>query len=223
MFSFGWGQRKRFARAAMAKPAAKRAKTVAAKVTRLQRQVALLKPETKYQISGISVSNIAAATGYINYVSDIVQGTTDNTRIGDSIRPQWIQLRGVSSTVGAIGFRVMIVKDADSNGAIPDIEGSTSSIFLDAVARTTCQLTATRKRFSVLFDKYYTTNSLTYGANNAGYFDSGPIKLSGISTYRATGGTVADGGKNQYYVVVLVDDADTLDLNARVVFAYTDV
>jgi len=204
--------------------ARKKAKTVAAQVTRLQRQVALLKPETKIFYASVSVSNVTQAGGNITYMSDVVQGTADNNRVGDTIRPQWIQLRGEGEqTGGATNFRVMLVKDSDSNGVIPSIAGAAESIFIDFLARTTYPNSLTAKRFTILYDKYFTTNSITYGANGGGYVDSGKIKLSGLTTYRANAGNNTDAGKNQYYVVVVVDGADTLDINFKTMMGFTDV
>jgi len=201
----------------------KKAKTVAAKVTRLQRQVALLKPETKIFYASGSQSNVTQAAGVIMYHSDVVQGTADNNRIGDSIRPQWIQLRGMCNISGQTTFRVMLVKDSDSNGVVPSIAGAAESIFIDFLARTCFRNSLTHKRFTVLYDKFVNDRQLTYGANGGGYFDSGKIKLSGVTTYRASAGNNTDAGKNQYYVVIVVDDADTADFNWKTEMGFTDV
>lgn len=222
MWGFGWNQRKRFMPQAV-KPAAKRAKTLAGKVTRLQRQVALLKPEVKVLYTPISQSNITQAAGFIAYVSDVLQGTGEGGRVGDNVRGVSIRLRGTMEPTGSTSFRVCIIKDLDSNGVIPVIGSSANAVFENFIARTTFQNTATMKRFRVLWEQYFSAATITQGALNAGYFDSGVIKLNTVSTYVAAGGTVADAGKNQYYIIILVDDADTADVNARVQFKYTDV
>jgi len=175
MFQYGWKNRKPYLSNGFPNKRFRvhAPKTVAAKITRLQRQVALLKPEVKWFYSTVSVSNVTQAGGNITYVSDVVQGTTDNTRVGDSIRPVSIQLRGTCEPTGSTDFRIMIVKDTDSNGVIPTIAGTAESIFIDFIARTTYKNSLTAKRFSVIYDRYYSANTITYGAMNAGYFDLG--------------------------------------------------
>jgi len=223
IMSFGVGRKRAGGWAWGSRSAPKKAKTVAAKVSRLQRQVALLKPEVKTFYQSISVSNVTQAAGNITYVSDVQQGTSDTTRVGDTIRPQYIRLRGQISPSGPTAARLMIVKDSDSNGVIPTIAGAAESIFLDFTARCTAQNSLTDKRFTVVYDRYFSTNAQIYGSNNAGYVDSGKIKLSGVSTFRANAGNNTDAGKNQYYFVCVVDDADTADINFRTELWFTDV
>lgn len=202
--------------------APKKPKSVSAKVTRLQRQVALLKPETKTFTTSISTSNVTQAAGLIVYISDIQQGTNSSTRIGDSVRGLRFRIRGQIVGVNAAAARVMLIKDDDSNGVIPLIAGGAEAIFNDFTARSTMRNQLTTKRFSVMYDKYWSSPTLQYGANGGGYIDC-DVKLSCISTYRANAGNNTDAGKHQYYFVMLVDDADTLDINAKAEFSYSDV
>jgi len=206
-----------------AKSHVKKAKTVNAKISRLQRQVALLKPEVKYFVTSQSINNVTQAAGAIAYVSDIQQGTSDNTRIGDSVRGVSFRVRGTGEPTGSTDFRFLVIQDMDSNGVVPVISGTAESIFYDFTARACMVQSLTANRYKVLWERYYNASSIVYGDSNGGYIDTGYIKLSKPITFRANAGNNTDAGKNALYVVILVDDADTMDFNFRTELKYTDV
>lgn len=203
----------------------KKAKTLPAKVSRLQRQVALLKPETKLSYGALSTNNITQAAGAIMYCSPVPQGALDNDRIGDTIRPQFMRVRGHITGINTVGclVRFIVIKDTQSNQATPVISGATYGVFSSFVARTAHIRPESVKRFKVLYDYTMSGEAMTSGFGNAPFFDTGVIKLSGVTTFTADGGTTAGAGKNQYYMVVLVDGADTGDLNAESTLGFTDV
>lgn len=199
-------------------------KTLNNKVTRLQRQVALLKPESKAKLTAMSISNITQAAGSISFLSGIDQGTTDEQRVGDSVRMQSIRVVGLFNPLGSVvHMRWFVVKDLDTNSSTPSIAGSSQSILDSFVPRVAYPLQATKKRFKILAEGSMTTQQEVNGFGGAPFFDTGKIKLNCVSTYVATGSTSASGGKNQFYFVVIVDGADTLDFNARSEIMFTDV
>lgn len=202
----------------------KKAKTLGAKVSRLQRQVALLKPEVKEIFTTASTSNVTQAAGLVQYVSDVIQGTAESNRIGDTIRCTEIEVRGfISDTANVTTARLMLVKDNDSNGVIPSISGTAQSILTSFSARQTYPANQTSKRFTIIYNEVWNGVNATLGTGNGGMIQSGPIMLRGVSTFSSSAGTNADAGKNQYYLVLLVDGADTADINAVVRLRYTDV
>lgn len=218
---FGWRQSKPFAKRRKFNP---KPKSVAQKVTRLQRQVALLKPEVKYFQGIFNTANITQAAGLIVFLSGMTQGSADNNRIGDSIRPKSIRCRGLFADSAAVTqLRMLLVKDNDSNGLTPVISGATTAILTTFVPRSAFLTNQNKKRFTIMYDRYMTLTSITNGYSAHPAFDTGVIKLSGLTTYINSGGTGADAGKNQYYWVVLTDGADTLDLNGGWELGFTDV
>lgn len=200
----------------------KRSKTVAAKVSRLQRQVALLKPEVKRFSSTLSQANISQAGGFIQCLSLQVQGSDDVNRIGDSIRGVYIRVVGLLSQFSNL-TKVYVVKDKESNGTTPVIAATSNSIFNSFNPRNAILNHERRNRFSVLYERAITSASATYGFAKDPYFDTGEMKISGLTTFIGTAGTTADSGKNQYYIVVLCDGADTTDLNGTAEMGFTDV
>lgn len=202
----------------------KKAKSLPAKVTRLQRQVALLRPEEKVFQGTISVNNITQAAGNIQYVSAVLQGSADSSRVVDTIRPTYIRVIGlVNPFLLVTQVRMFLVKDLQSNGVIPTIGSATSSILTTFLPRTALPTTTTRKRFKILWEYSMTDNQALQGVDGSPYFDTGRIPLSGVTTFQATTGGVADALKNQYYFVTIVDGADTLDYNAGYEIGFTDV
>lgn len=202
----------------------KKAKSLPAKVTRLQRQVALLRPEEKVFQGTLSVVNVTQAAGSISYVSAVLQGSADSNRVGDTIRPTYIRMIGLVNPFGSVTqVRMFVVKDMQSNGAIPTIGSATSSILTTFLPRTALPNVANRKRFKILWEYSMTDNQAAQGVDGSPYWDTGRIPLSGVTTFQATTGAVADALKNQYYFVAIVDGADTLDFNAAYEIGFTDV
>lgn len=193
-------------------------------LTRLQRQVALLKPEVKYFQGTISNSNITQAAGICISVSDVLQGITDANRVADDVRAISIRVRALFTDVTAVTLlRFLVVKDKETNGVSPTVAGnSVTSIFNSVNPRAAMQLSSNRKRFTILYDQSFTNTQAASGYYRAPFVDTGVIKLSGTTSYLGTAGATTDLGRNQYYVVILVDGADTADVNGGWEFCFTD-
>jgi len=208
---------------------AKRAKTTAAlsqRVSRLQRQVALLKPEVKIKYSQGSITNLTTA-GSITLLSGIAQGVTAVTRIGDTIRPTRLKLNvkctaGNDASSSLQGFYYAIVKDKETSGTQPVQTGTVNAIFegsgpLDAFVQDEVK------------DKYYVMRMVQHSFNelalgtfpNVVSFD---IPLSGVTTYRDTTDVIGSCGKNHYFLVVGTDtSANTADFAFSWQFMFSDV
>lgn len=201
----------------------KKAKSLPAKVSRLQRQVALLRPEEKVFQGSLSVNNITQAAGSIQYVSLVLQGSGDSNRIGDTIRPTYIRVVGLVNPFGSVTqMRMFLVKDMQSNGLVPTIAGA-NAILTSFVPRIALPNVANRKRFKIIWEYSMTDNQALQGVDGSPYWDTGRIPLSGVTTYQGTAAAQADALKNQYYFVTIVDGADTLDYNAGYEIGFTDV
>jgi len=118
---------------------------------------------------------------------------------------------------------MFIVKDMQSNGLVPLVGGGALTILNALQPRTALPLTATRKRFKIIWELSMTDNQAAQGVDGAPAWDTGRIPLSGITTYQASSGINVDALKNQYYLVTIVDGADTLDYNAGYEIGFTDV
>lgn len=201
-----------------------RAAALPAKFVRLQRQVALLRPELKQNSGVVSVGSIAAASGSIVLFSANAQGTSDSTRIGDQIRIQDVRFVGVVDgiTVGMV-YHLLVVRDNFSDGAFPTIAGASNAIMSSFDPRNSIQNIAQKKRFTIMWQKMSNGLVDTNGAMNGGIFDTGFLKCSGLTTYQDNTGGITGTSKNHYYLVVLVNGANTMNLNGQGLYRFTDV
>lgn len=97
-------------------------KTLKQKVNRLVRQVGIRKPEVKYLDVLFTSTNISNNGSINDITGGIVQGITDNARIGDKIRLLSVMIRGFwqGSSAATSTFnqtcRLMLVKGIGENG-----------------------------------------------------------------------------------------------------------
>jgi len=222
MWGFGWNQRKRFFGSAKNGPPAKKAKTLATKVTRLQRQVALLKPEVKHIVTLANFVNITAAAGGIQPLVLVDQGTTASERVGDVIRAQSIEIIISEGSVSAgAQVRFIIVKDTQNAGAVPTISGSTSAVMSSFSPSTAFLNPSARPRYKILYDDIHVHETLAYSEYPSSIRRCG-FKLNFPITFIGAGG--GDYGKNSLWLIVLTNDAaGTMDIVAEYDLAFTDV
>lgn len=210
---------------------AKRARTAApltAKVQALQRKVALLRPETKVLQTLVSATNVSDIAGSITYISGVAQALTDTGRIGDRIRVTSvsgsISMYNQFSAAAGLLYSVFIVKDMDSNGAIPTISGAAQSILTSFNSRTAFPQTGTVGRFKILARRDFGSNAANSGGPQSGTYQTFNIKMNHTLTYRDTSSAQTGAGKNALYMVVITDDTiDSVDLVAPITITYTDV
>lgn len=208
-------------------PAKKRAKTVQAKLSRLQRQVALLKPETKIFQSTGSFTNMTAGTYYVQYLSAIAQGSDKVNRIGNTIRPKGLHLKGalqdwVTSAQGD-AYYMAIVLDRDSNGVVPTASGTAESIFTSANFYSALVQENTADRFKILWDNTATSYAMTNGLKGYPFIELRSA-LSSAMTFRDTSAAQTGAGKNALYLVLLPIASNSLvDFNFGWEITFTDV
>jgi len=207
-------------------PVAKRSKSISAKVTRLQRQVAVLRPELKWVTSGSSITNVDDGAGGIAYLSGISQGTDIVNRVGDYVHAKKIDINvkvvsGIESAASHVTYRVLLVLDKDSNGTVPTIAAVANAILtgtqpINQLNRTTAG------RFKILRDKILSSTALITGANE--FLWKWEVDLNHKMTFRGTAGSQAEAGKNSLYLVCLSDGtADTVDFASSQQIGFTDV
>ena len=81
----------------------------------------LINIETKF-LDTIQTSTSINQTGIMICISEIAQGLTSTTRVGDSLRSQGIVIRGrcnVNPSAGNTLMRVLVVIDKDGYGTAP--------------------------------------------------------------------------------------------------------
>lgn len=214
--------RKRVYGGSAVKRSVKKAKTVAQKVSRLQRQVALLKPEVKHFVATSAIVNVAAAVGGIANLCAVVQGSGTSDRIGDLIRAQSIEvLFTQGSFASQTQLRFIIVKDTQNAGTIPAISGVGSSV-LSSTGPSDAQLAPTaRPRYKILYDEIHQQSNLVYGEFTA------TIRRCSIPLnfpIHFIGNAAVDYGKNTLWLIVLSNDATNVgDVNFSYDIGFTDV
>lgn len=192
----------------------------------LKRKVNQLKPETKCTYVSGQLANVASGTGSISYLSQIAQGVTKQSRLGDQIRLTRVQFRiqcidSQTNVSGNLVSRIMIVKDKSATGVIPTIAGASNSI-LTAASTLAMQLPNTLDRFVVLKDMTYNGNQIVNGdIPGEFWFD---MKCNTVMDYLDTGAAIGSAGSNSLFVVVVTDNtAATSDWNYVANLYFTDV
>lgn len=218
--------RKRIYGGARSTAPAKRSKTISAKVSRLQRQVAVLRPELKWVSGTSSLPNVDDAAGGIAYVSGIAQGTNVDNRVGEVVMAKRLDINvKVLSNVAALNtfvtYRILLILDKDSNGVVPTITAVANAIMLGSQPINLLNRVAAG-RFKILRDKYITAGQLQSGSEaNIWKWE---VPLNHKMTFRGTNSTQAEAGKNSLYLVCLSDDtADVVDFASAQQLGYTDV
>lgn len=125
------------------------------------------KTEVKYFDTNVGASNVSTAGTFYN-LSDITQGASDITRIGDTALPKTLQIRHIivgadvpANVMRMIIFRWMMNTASDVPGVDEILEvGSSGQYTLAAYSF------HNRDRFNVLLDKTWVTNPNAAAENN---------------------------------------------------------
>lgn len=152
------------------------------------------KAEHKFHIT--SVQSTVDDVGYFYDLSDIAQGTTDSTRVGDSISPVSLQIKYDLGAVDAQNrVRVMLVRWLDTSPiTINDILLAGSSTYRVYSSYTKDN----RQKFNVLYDK---THMLQRDTSEEYQYKSWSKKMAGKIRY--TAGTSL--GADHIYLFLLSD------------------
>lgn len=177
--------------------------------------------ETKF-IDTVQGAATQDATGNVYCISQVAQGLTSATRVGDSVRIQSIEVRGhvlANSAATNTTVRLIIFRDLDGYGTAP----ATADI-LEGVGTTMAPFSPEkfnkRERFSILYDQMLmvqggTTQGL---AGTPFYFQT---THQGHILYLAETAATASNGKGSVYVMCLSNEATntpTLRFSSRVLF-----
>lgn len=183
----------------------------------------LINIETKFLDTQQSSTTIST-TGTVFPVSEIAQGLTSTTRVGDSIRLQHFELRGrctISATANTSLLRLLVVRDLDGYGTAPTV----TDILETATPAVSAPLAPyrfnKRQRFSILFDELFgLVGSAAYDGNSEEVFSFMTSHQGHILYLGATAAAASD-GKGSVYVVAVSDEGTntpSIAFTSRILF-----
>lgn len=163
-----------------------------------------------YQKNHSGVSPTSAGTFYSCGVSEIVQGTSDLTRIGNQVRILKIHGRGIvyDSANPTGNFRILVVRDSQFNGANPAVSDILTNTLTFGEYNNTNVIGHGGSRFEILYDKFISTD-WKIAASPTYKFVSFTVRPKCVVTYGASTGAVSDVQKNNVFVLALGFQATT--------------
>lgn len=166
----------------------------------------LINIETKF-LDTVQVSTNISTTGGAIVISEIAQGVTSQTRIGDSVKIQHIEVRGrvnVNPVAANSLVRVLVFRDLDGSGVPP----ATSDV-LELTGAVSAPLSPYKyrnlQRFSVLYDEIFELQGTVQGTAGIPFIYSSAH--SGHILYLGTTAASASDGKGTLYVLAVSDEA----------------
>lgn len=184
-------------------PKAKRQKPVTLKTVK---KLMATQSEIKVKDASISASLTNGDVFSYNLTAQIVQGTTDGTRVGDELYLKSVEIRGfvASHTVdGAYAYRVIIGWSGEelNPGTLSTGGLSFSQVFMPNLGAATSAFgIVNKKAFTVVSDKYYDVNSQISGVTDLITTVAMP-KCTGKYKYQANGNVY---GKTRNLFIVVV-------------------
>jgi len=178
--------------------------------------------EEKYLDTG--VTHTPDQNGSVTSITQMAQGTTVNTRVGNSIRVQHLSLLGratVNSSVTTFSVvRVILFRDMEGQGTAPTAADLLETVGSSAGPRQPYDW-LNRKRFSILADWFIPLTALSGGSSIREMSFS--QELTKHVLYRGTTAAAASDGEGTIYVCSISDEATNtpnVSLNCRI--TYTD-
>jgi hypothetical protein len=165
----------------------------------------LINIETKFIDLVTNADNINT-TGGAYCISQVAQGLTSTSRVGDSVRIQHLELRGRAvANISAVStsFRILVVRDLDGYGTAPtpaDVLEYTGVVHAPRSPRKYNKL----QRFSVLFDEVVELQTSTGVSSIPFVFETAH---QGHVLYLGTTAAAASNGKGSVYVMFVSDES----------------
>ncbi len=176
------------------------------------------------KFSDTSVNLNPDQSGSLTCVTQLAQGTTMNTRVGNSIKVQRLEILGrvaANSSITTFSVvRVMVVRDMEGQGSAPAVSDILETVGTSAAPRSPHDW-LNRKRFAIVHDELIVL-SANSGGNMAQTFTF-KQNLERHVLYRGTSAAAASDGEGSIYVVAVSDEATntpSVGLVARII--YTD-
>lgn len=162
-------------------------------------------PTKYYTTYNATDQAINYSTGLVASMTNIDQGTSENSRIGNSVFIKSIDLRihvkgNQTSTVNDQCVRVLVVKDKLNTGTVPTLANvlETTGSSLSVISPYSLNNKNDMKRFQILKDKLVNVSKYTQDGSELFRF-----KLYPNCPVRYTSTTGTDEGPNQIYLMVI--------------------
>lgn len=182
--------------------------STAQKALRLAKKAYKL-PELKYKDSSFSTTN-PDSSGSLNILMSLNQGTTNNERVGDTVSPTSMTIRGkmnIHSSATATQVRILIFRWlSEAPGAVTDV--------LESAAITSFKSQNLRYQSEILYDRVFQLDSV----NRPELYWQKKIKLKHKICYPESSSAA---NRNGIYAIVLSDEATntpTLDTKYRIFY-----
>lgn len=182
----------------------------------------LINIEEKFNDTGVTQS--PDQNGVLTCLTQLAQGTTVNTRVGNSVKVQHLECTGrvvVNAAVTTFSLcRVVVLRDMEGQGTAPTGADVFETLGTSSAPRQFFDW-GNRKRFAVLYDELIALTPLTGGNSIATFHYS--VQLEKHTLYRGTTAAAASDGEGSIYLCCVSDEATntpSVNCNARIV--YTD-
>ncbi len=182
----------------------------------------LINIEEKY--SDTSINQTPDQNGAVTCITQLAQGTTMSTRVGNSIKVQNLEILGriaVGSSVTTFSVvRIIVFRDMEGQGTAPVMSDVLESIGTSAAPRQPLDW-LNRKRFGILYDSLVVLTPTSGGSSVKPF--AFKIALEKHVLYRGTTAAAASDGEGSIYVGTVSDETTNtpaVGLTSRIV--YTD-
>lgn len=179
----------------------------------------LINIETKFLDVVTNAASINT-TGGTYCVSQLAQGLTSTTRVGDSLRIQHLELRGrvvANGSATSSCFRVLMFRDLDGYGTLPTMADVLEYNAVVDAPRSPYKYNKLQ-RFSILFDELIEIQTST-GVSSVPFTFS--TAHQGHVLYLGTSAAAASNGKGSVYMGFVSDEATntpTVSFTSRMTF-----
>jgi len=182
----------------------------------------LINIEEKYSDVGLSLN--PDTSGVASCVTQLAQGTTMNTRVGNSVKVQTLEMWGrVACNTSVTTYslcRVVVIRDMEGQGTAP-----TAADVFETVGGSSAPRQAfdwlNRKRFAILYDELFALTPLAGGQIVSTFHYRVPLEKHVF--YRGTTAAAASDGEGSIYIVAVSDEAtNTPSVNVNTRITYTD-
>ena len=163
--------------------------------------------EKKQYSQSVAIGSLLHGNIYTKSITtNVVQGTSEATRVGDAVQLSDLRLKGVfatAATAGAYQFRVMVV----ASGEEYNVDGTTSGLVLSELfnqgitAGTQVNAIVNPKACTVLHDEVVNINSTISGVSDGALIDLNIPLNNQVFKYQSSG-SVYGKFKNIYVVLI---------------------
>lgn len=181
------------------RPYKTRSRGLVRKVNRLQRTVG----NKEHKFLDTTLDSVAlVTTGTITQLSNLAQGLTDATRIGNKITVRGILLKYISDANVTTNSRYMLVQDKQTNGVIY----ANTDLLQSAAARliiVSPRNADFKRRFKVWYDKTHSFSVAGSGSRYVTHFS----KMNVPCRYDTNAGDITDVQTNSFSLMTMTETA----------------